>query len=133
MCSGNSRNATCLLTAIDTDKGNGLPGSFPAIYDSGMCCAYFVDEGENAIVMGDESTPGSVIPMQIYVPSPPLATDAVSGGPVVTDLFVHNSQEIRGALPGLLGTPEALSVGSVGWLDGKRYRVHLPGRMLQIG
>lgn len=121
------------IVLVDTSKGNGMEGSFPAIYDSGVCCAVISSGGENTSILGGDGAPGATIPMQIHAPSPPLATDAVSGGPVVTDLFVHNSQEIRGVLPGLLGAPEALPVGSVGWLDGKRYQAHIPGRMLQIG
>ncbi|WP_420827979.1 hypothetical protein [Dethiosulfovibrio faecalis] len=127
------RSGVIAAITLDTSKGNGLEGSFPAIYDSGVLCGVHAVGGERLHVQGSPSNPSGTVAMQVFVPEVPIPTDSVSGGPVVTDLFAYSSQEIRGALPGLLGVPEALSVGSVGWLDGKRYRVHLPGRMLQIG
>ncbi|MCF4115225.1 MULTISPECIES: hypothetical protein [Dethiosulfovibrio] len=131
---GEEHSGVLGLVLVDTSKGNGLDGPFPAIFDTDLCCAFSPpSKGEHLVVLGSESNPEGIITMQLFAPSPPISTDSVSGGPVVTDLFAYTSEEIRGAVPGVLATPEALAVGSVGWLDGKRYRVHLPGRMLQIG
>nr|WP_321499376.1 hypothetical protein [uncultured Dethiosulfovibrio sp.] len=118
---------------IDTSKGNGIEGPFPAIYDSGVFCGVRATGGEKLHVLGSPTNPAGTITMQLFSPEVPIPVDSVSGGPVVTDLFAYNSEEIRGSVEGLLAARENLPVGSVGWLDGNRYRVHLPGRMLQIG
>lgn len=131
--SGSAHSGMVGAVTVDTSKGNDMEGSFPAIYDSGVFCGVHATGGEKLYVLGSPSNPAGTVVMQLFAPSPPISTDSVSGGPVVTDLFAYTSEEIRGAIPGVLATPEALAVGSVGWLDGKRYRVHLPGRMLQIG
>jgi hypothetical protein len=57
----------------------------------------------------------------------------VVGGPVVSEVYAFDSDEIRGAVNGVLGISENVEVGTMGWLDGKRYRVLLPGRMTQVG
>lgn len=122
------------ITQIDTTKGNGVEGSFPAVYDSGVISVFLSpDKGEHLNILGSATNPLAYSPMQLFSPNPPIPVDSVSGGPVVTDLFAYNSEEIRGSVEGLLSARENLPVGTVGWLDGKRYRVHLPGRMLQIG
>ncbi len=118
---------------LDPSKGNGIEGSFPAIYNSGVLCGVHATGGEKLRVLGSPANPAGTITMQLFSPEVPIPVDSVSGGPVVTDLFAYNSEEIRGSVEGLLAARENLPVGSVGWLDGKRYRVHLPGRMLQIG
>ncbi|NCC97089.1 MAG: hypothetical protein EOM02_09645 [Synergistales bacterium] len=129
-----SRGAILVLTTVDTTKGNGFEGVSPVIFckiplahNPGSKLA------ERAVVLGSASNPAASAGMSLYSPTPPIGNDSVSGGPVVTDVFVHNLDEIRGAIPGVLSCSPNLPMGTVGWLDGKRYRVHLPGRMLQIG
>ncbi len=124
------------VSFIDTSSGNN--------YGEGRCIGIYENypktfalapsaPRERILIGGTTANPGGTVVMQPFAPNPPIPVDSVSGGPVVTDLFAYNSEEIRGSVEGLLAARENLPVGSVGWLDGKRYRVHLPGRMLQIG
>ncbi|MDD4835479.1 MAG: hypothetical protein PHU72_00030 [Dethiosulfovibrio sp.] len=124
------------VSFIDTSNGNN--------YGEGRCIGIYENypktfalapsaPKERILIGGTTANPGGTVVMQPFAPNPPISVDSVSGGPVVTDLFAYNSEEIRGSVEGLLAARDNLPVGSVGWLDGKRYRVHLPGRMLQIG
>ncbi len=122
------------VTKVDTTVGSGMSGVFPVIYKTYKYTLPLGDQsGEMAYVLGSEVNPTETSAMSIYAPAPPIASDSVKGGPVVSDLFVYSLSEIRGAIMGALAAPSSAALGTSGWLDGKRFSVQFPGRMIQVG
>ena len=52
---------------------------------------------------------------------------------MVTNIFAVGTDEIRGVIPGVLSCSGNLAIGTVGWLDGIKYKVVKAGRMIKIG
>lgn len=129
-----TRGQFLAISTMDTSKGNKMEGTFPVVYRN---TPYF--SNPNSVsevackVLGDASTPTAQYPMSEYVPAIPIANDNVSGGPVVTNVFAVGTNEIRGAVGGVLGCSENLAIGTIGWLNGLKYCVVRPGRMVKIG
>lgn len=122
------------ITNVDTSKGNKLSGTFPVIYRNTPYAYNPNSIGDTRIkVIGDASMATTELTMNEYVPALPIPNDSVTGGPVVTNIFAVGTDEIRGVVPGVLGCSSNLAIGTIGWLDGIKYKVSRPGRMIKIG
>ena len=53
--------------------------------------------------------------------------------PVASEVVAYTATEIKGAIRGILAVPDNLPIGTMGWLDGKKYSVLTKGRMFQEG
>ena len=131
---GATRGHFLLITSVDTSKGNKMEGTFPAIYRN-TPYAYNPNAvlETNCTVLGDATAETAEYIMSAYAPDIPIANDNVSGGPVVSNIFAVGSNEIRGAVKGVLKCSDNLGIGTIGWLDGIKYEVKRPGRMIKIG
>jgi len=121
---------------VDTTKGN--------LFGSGECLALYKNYPESfslesappreeLLVYGTPANANASKTMSVYIATPPVSQDIVVGGPVVSEIYAFDSDEIRGAVQGVLGIAETVDVGTMGWLDGNRYRVLIPGRMTRVG
>lgn len=134
---GGGENAGILaVLKVDTTKGNN--------FNSGKCLAIYENYPkaftpdalylrEKMTVYGDPKGTSNSKNMAAYIAVPPVSYDSIVGGPVASEVFAFDSEEVRGIVNGVLGVPESINVGTMGWLDGKQYQVILPGRMIQVG
>lgn len=119
---------------IDTSKGNNFEKSVVMARmnketlrsTSGDKDAYLLAQGLLSPMSGEKE-------FSTFSPTPPIGSDSITGGPVVGNVFVTASDEIRGVLPPFLSCSSSLAIGTMGWLDGRRYRVFRPGLMMQVG
>ncbi|NCC84554.1 MAG: hypothetical protein EOM03_10570 [Clostridia bacterium] len=121
---------------MDTSRGNNFgDGKAPVVMRMNRLSAganltispYIQAIGANAV--GD----GGVKTLSEYTPVLPIGNDVYAGGPVVGNIFGHTVDEVRGVFPDLLSCHTSLALGTSGWLDGKRYSVFRPGKMMRVG
>lgn len=115
---------------VDTDRGNKAAGNYAYVLRNYIPTWAVVSFVRTSIaISGGEASAGKR--MNIFTPNPPIATDSVSGGPVVSDAFLYDDLEIRGIAKGVLGCNSGMTGGYMGWMEGKRYRMLTSGIMVQ--
>jgi len=115
---------------VDTDRGNKAAGNYAYVVRNYIPTWAVVSFVRTSIaISGGEASAGKR--MNIFTPNPPIATDSVSGGPVVSDVFLYDDLEIRGIAKGVLGCNTGMTGGYMGWMEGKRYRMLTSGIMVQ--
>lgn len=129
----NAKGQNMLITSVDTSKGNSLAGNFPAIYKN-IPIAYnpSADIETKCTMLGDSNSASTKKVMTPFIPEPPISSDSILGGPVVSNVYAFDSNEIRGTLPNILGCDKNLNMGTIGWLNGVKYKVIYPKIMLKI-
>jgi hypothetical protein len=120
---------------LDTTRGNGFGGGrapvvgrfSPVVFGPLSTTAPYIS------AFGDTLPGNGNKLMDLHYPSLPIGSDSVTGGPVVANLFATSSDEIRGVFPPFLACSSALSLGTMGWLAGNRYKVIRSGLMMRVG
>lgn len=123
---------------LDTTKGNNFgEGKCPVmgrLNRTSVASGVAMEEASASIsVLGTSSPNVGEKQMDLYSSAPPINSDSFSGGPIVSNVFAYDSEEIRGTIPPFLSCNTSLGMGTSGWLDGKRYRVIRPGLMMRVG
>ena len=115
---------------VDTGRGNRMEGNYAYVLRN-YTPSYttFTHLMSSSISISAGETPGKF--MNLHVPQPPIYMDSVTGGPVVSDVFLYDDLEVRGIANGVLGCGVGLPGGYTGWMDGKRYRMLTSGIMIQ--
>lgn len=132
----NSFEAYWHVGVLDTTRGNGFgEGKCPVItrFNRMTGGAASAVTGDLTQAQGLVSPLGGAKVFSQYAPVPPIGSDSFTGGPVVASLFASSADELRGVFPAFLSCNTSLAVGTMGWLDGKRYRVFRPGMMMRVG
>lgn len=139
----NPSTPTCQATAsyhyiglLNTTKGNNFGGgSCPIIarFNKASGGGAFATTEGLCYAKGDLNPLSGEKRMTLHSPTIPVASDVQIGGPIVTNIFAIAEDEIRGVFPAFLSCNIGLSVGTMGWLGGKRFKVFKPGMLMRMG